>query len=181
MTFGMALMSRILTGDEPCLRKVQYQRTYEMPRTSGLIMGKLRHEYMVSKVVNGLNGEIIVNYPVKKELKDVILRGRIDILSITSEVKTIYEIKAGKERDCHHVQLWLYMGCFESVNGVLLYSGTRYLYSSKDIPRNLWNLVLKRVRPLLTDKLLPAVKGNHCEYCNFKSICKREVVSCLMK
>lgn len=62
---------------------------------------------MVSKVINELNGEIFVNYEVEKVLKDVILKGKIDILSITSEVKTVYEIKAEKERDCHHVQLWL--------------------------------------------------------------------------
>ena len=60
MTFGMALISRILTGEEPCLRKVQYSRMYEIPADSRLIKHKLNHELLISKVIDELNGEIYI-------------------------------------------------------------------------------------------------------------------------
>ena len=177
MTIGMALVSRILTGEEPCLRKVQLSRRYKLPVDAKLIQYKMKHELLVSKVISELTGEIFVNQRVEKDLGDIKLLGYIDILNVNSELKTIIEIKSGKEKESHHVQLWLYMNCFKDSKGVLQYPETRYVYLKEDIPSDLWKTVSKRVNPL-NSKLLPPVKGDHCFYCQFKSICAKEVNKC---
>ena len=167
MTFGMALVSRILTGEEPCLRKVQYSRMYELPADARLIKHKLNHELLISKVISELNGEIYVNYRVVKDLGDIQLLGYIDILNINSALKTVYEVKSGKEKESHHVQLWLYMDCFADARGILKYPDTRYLYFGDEIPENLWEMVTEKLNPLKTDRMLLPVKGEHCRYCGF--------------
>lgn len=173
MTFGMALVSRILTGDEPCLRKVQLSKQYKLPVEKSLIEYELRHEYLVSQVVKKLNGEIIVNKWVELDLGTVKLVGKIDIL-LVNEIPTIIEVKSGKEKNSHHVQLWLYMLGFNGdVEGILKYPMEKYWYSLEDIPNRLIELVLRRIKPLLISKLLPAVKGSHCRYCRYIKICER--------
>ena len=161
-----------MTGEEPCLRKVQYSRIYEVPAEARLIKHKMNHELLVSKVISGLNGEIYVNYRVEKDLGDIQLLGYIDILNI-NPVKTVFEVKSGKEKDSHHVQLWLYMGCFDDASGILKYPDTRYLYFSDGIPENLWEIVTEKLNPLKTEKLLLPVKGEHCGYCRFRSMCQK--------
>ena len=173
MTFGMALVSRIMTGEEPCLRKVQYSRMYEIPADAQLIKHKLNHELLVSKVINESNGDIYVNYRVEKVLWDIQLLGYVDILNINSGLKTVYEIKSGKEKESHHVQLWLYMGCFAEARGILKYHDTRYLYFSDEIPENLWEMVNEKLNPLRTDRMLSPVRGEHCQYCRFGVYCQR--------
>ncbi|MGD2249755.1 MAG: Dna2/Cas4 domain-containing protein [Candidatus Methanofastidiosia archaeon] len=175
MTFGMALVSRILTGEEPCLRKVQYRRIYELPTDCELIKHKMNHELLVSKVIDRLTGEIYVNYRVEKEIEDIKLVGYIDILNVNPKLTTVYEVKTGKERDSHHVQLWMYMGCLNGARGVLKYTDEQYLYFPEDIPFYLWNLVSKRLKPLETNKLLPPVKGSHCSYCKYKWLCQHRI------
>ncbi|MGD2246768.1 MAG: hypothetical protein PVF58_00055 [Candidatus Methanofastidiosia archaeon] len=172
MKIGISTVSRILTGEEPCLRKVQYGRMYELPVDASLIKHRMNHEMLVSKVIDRLNGEIYVNYRVEKEIEDITLIGYIDILNINTELKTVYEVKSGKEKDSHHVQLWMYMGCFGGARGVLKYTDTQHLYFPEDIPWYMWDLIIKRVEPLETNKVLPAVKGFHCSYCRYKSICQ---------
>ncbi len=171
MTIGMALVSRILTGEEPCLRKAQYSRTYKLPTDARLIRHKLNHELLISKVINGLNGEIFVNYRVEKRLGDITLVGLIDVLNVNSGGKTVIEVKSGKEKDSHHVQLWIYMSCFDNAKGILKYPDTRYLYFNEDIPENLLEIVTEKLKPLQSTKLFPKVKGDHCAYCEFKGIC----------
>ena len=171
----MALTSRILTGEEPCLRKVQYSRMYELPVDAELLKHRMNHELLVSKVINGLTGYIYVNHRVEKDLGEIQLVGLIDILNVNEKSKTIFEIKSGKEKESHHVQLWLYMGCFDDVKGILRYPSTRYMYFTEDIPENLWEMVIDRLNPLQTKKLLLPVKGIHCMYCRYKGICQREV------
>ena len=171
MTIGMALVSRIMTGEEPCLRKVQYSRMYELPVDTELIKHRINHELLISKVIHGLTGEIYVNYHVKKILGEIQLVGYIDILNVNSGGKTIFEIKSGKEKESHHVQLWLYMGCFTDAKGILKYPNTRYMYFTEDIPENLWEIVVEKLNPLQTKKLLLPVKGSHCGFCWYKWIC----------
>lgn len=173
MTIGMALVSRIMTGEEPCLRKVQYSRMYELPVDAELIKHRMNHELLISKVINGLTGDIYVNYRVEKVLGEIQLVGYIDIFNVNRKSKTVYEIKSGKEKESHHVQLWLYMGCFINAKGILRYPSTRYMYFTDDIPENLWEMVNGRLNPLQAKKLLLPVKGKHCKYCRYKPICNR--------
>lgn len=173
MTFGMALVSRILTGEEPCLRKVQFGKWYKLPVDKSLIENKMKHEYLISQIVNKLKGEVIVNKWVELDLGTVKLVGKIDIL-LVDDTPTIIEVKSGKGKNSHHVQLWLYMLGFEGdVEGILKYPVEKYWYSSEDIPNGLINLILQRTKPLLTNKLLPAVKGSHCRYCRHRQLCER--------
>ena len=65
-------------------------------------------------------------YRVEKVLDDLTLVGYIDILDVNSVLKTVFEVKSGKEKDSHHVQLWIYMGCFDGARGILKYLDTRY-------------------------------------------------------
>ena len=174
MSIGMALVSRILTGEEPCLRKVQYSRTYKLPVDARVIRHRLNHELLISKVINRLNGEIFVNYRVEKNLGDITLVGLIDVLNVNSGGKTVIEVKSGREKESHHVQLWLYMDCIDGTKGILRYPDTRYLYFSEDIPKNLLEIVTEKLKPLQTTKLLPRINGDHCMYCEFGGLCQRE-------
>ena len=58
------MMSQILTGEEPCLRKVQLGRRYELPKDAKLIQYKIKHELLISRVISDLNGNIFVNWRV---------------------------------------------------------------------------------------------------------------------
>ena len=148
---------------------------YELPVDAKLIQHKINHELLMSKVISGLNGEIYVNYRVEKKLGRMKLIGYIDILNINSGSKTVIEVKSGKEKESHHVQLWMYMSCFSDVRGILRYPYTRYTYFGEDIPENLWEMASDRLKPLLTDKLLPPLRNGHCQYCKYKTICQNEV------
>ena len=72
-----------------------------MPMDRGLIEYKLEHEYMVSKVVDKLNGEVLVNKSVEIDSGNIILMGKIDIL-LMNEIPVIIEVKSGKEKVSHH-------------------------------------------------------------------------------
>ena len=65
------------------------------------------------------------------------------------------------------------MDCFDGARGILKYLDTRYLYFSDEIPENLWEMVIEKLNPLKTNRMLLPVKGEHCQYCRFKSICQR--------
>jgi hypothetical protein len=123
-----------------------------------MIQYKMKHELLVSKVINELNRDIFVNMKVEKDLGDIKLLGYIDVLNINFVSKTVIEVKSGKEKEAHHVQLWLYMGCFDDTKGILQYPSTQYMYFIKDIPFDLWKIVLKRLNPLLSTKYC----GWHC-------------------
>ena len=157
------------------MRKVQYSRTYELPVDARVIKHRLNHELLISKVINGLTGEIFVNYRVDKEIDDITLVGLIDVLNVNAGGETVIEVKSGKEKESHHVQLWLYMGCFDNAKGILRYPDTRYLYFNKNIPENLLEIASEKLKPLQTTKLLPNVKGEHCVYCEFKNLCQNKV------
>ena len=179
MSLGMALVSRILMGEEPCLRKIQFSKLYTLPTDPRLIQYKMNHELLASKVIRELTGEIRVNQWVSKTIYGITLNGIIDILSITPNLTTIIEVKSGKEKESHHVQLWLYMMSYDArrIKGEIRYCNTKYTYLPHELPPNLWDYVYYRVRPLLTAELLPPVKGNHCRYCGYKKYCQKEVIT----
>jgi CRISPR/Cas system-associated exonuclease Cas4 (RecB family) len=174
MRLGIALVSRIVTGEECCLRKVQFSRRYRLPVSKELIEYSIKHEYLVSQIVNKCKSEVIVNKWVELDLEMVKLVGKIDIL-LMKDVPTIIEVKSGKERNSHHVQLWLYMlGYGNEVEGVLTYPVEKYWYQTDDIPVRLMDVIAQRVKPLLNDTMLPPVKGDHCRYCGYAAICEKE-------
>ena len=179
MIFGMALVSRILMGEEPCLRKVQFSKLHPLPTDPRLIQYKMNHELLASKVIHELTGEIRVNQWVSKTVNGITLNGIIDIVSITPDLTTIIEVKSGKEKESHHVQLWLYMMSYEAkrIKGEIRYCNTKYTYLPHELPPNLWDYVYYRVRPLLTSELLPPVKGSHCSYCGYRNYCQQEVIT----
>ena len=172
MKLGIALVSRILTGEEPCLRKVQLQRRYELPVNKKLVEYTVKHEYLVSQIVNKFKNEVVINRTVEIDLDRVKLVGKIDVI-LVRDIPVIIEVKSGSEKASHHVQLWLYMIGYGGITeGILRYSTVKYWYSLKDIPCNLLNLAKERVRPLLTDRLLPPVRNSHCSHCQYKQICE---------
>ncbi|MGC1121833.1 MAG: hypothetical protein WBA22_12135 [Candidatus Methanofastidiosia archaeon] len=96
MRLGITLVSRIVTGEECCLRQVQYSRRYCLPVSKKLIEYSIRHEYLVSQIVNRCKSEVIVNKWVELDLEPVKLGGKTDIL-LMKDVPTIIEVKSGKE------------------------------------------------------------------------------------
>lgn len=176
MRLGMALASRIVTGEEPCLRKVLYEIKKSLSVGARAIQYKLEHELLVAKTIETLKGEIYVNEWVTRNVSGIQLNGKIDIVNVNNGDTTIFEVKSGIERESHHIQLWLYLLSFEArnVRGRLLYKDKEYMYRETDIPLNLWNIVFQRTRPLLSENL-PPVKGSHCHYCKYNDLCQKEV------
>ena len=173
MNVGIALVSRVLTGEEPCLRKVQLSKQYTVPVDAQLIRHTINHENLVSKVLNRYGTEALVNIWVRKELTSITVVGKIDIVLLLN-TPIIIEVKSGKEKKSHHVQLWMYMDCYGTeAKGILRYSGAKYFYENKDIPVDLWKTVYNRLKPLLSSELLPPIRNGHCEYCGYKMICER--------
>jgi CRISPR/Cas system-associated exonuclease Cas4 (RecB family) len=173
MNVGIALVSRVLTGEEPCLRKVQLSKQFKLPVDAQLIKHTINHENLVSKVLNKYGTEALVNTWVRKELTSITVVGKIDIVLLL-DTPVIIEVKSGKEKNSHHVQLWMYMDCYGTeVHGILRYSGARYLYETDDIPVDLWKTVEYRLNPLLCSDLLPPIRNGHCEYCGYKMICNK--------
>ncbi len=172
MRLGMALASRIVTGEEPCLRKVLYEIQRPLPVDTKTIQYKLEHESLVAKTIEALKGDIYVNEWVTRNVGGIQLNGKIDIVNVNDGETTIIEVKSGKEREYHHVQLWMYMKCYETrgIKGELRYKDKVYTYTEDDIPLNLWNIVFQRTIRLLTGNL-PAVKGSHCRYCEHEKLC----------
>ncbi len=176
MRLGMALVSRIVTGEEPCLLKVLYEIKKPLPVDAKTIQYKLEHELLVTKTIETLKGNIYVNEWVTRNVGGIQLNGKIDIVNVNNGETTIIEVKSGKEKESHHVQLWMYMKCYEArrIKGELRYKDKAYIYTEIDIPLNFWTIVFQRIRPLLT-KNLPTVKGSHCHYCKYSNLCHKEV------
>ena len=107
------------------------------------------------------------------------IKGHISYRRDYFDLTTIIEVKSGKEKESHHVQLWLYMMSYEArrIKGEIRYCNVKYTYTMDELPPNLWDYVYYRVRPLLTSKLLPPVKGSHCRYCGYKKYCQKEVIT----
>lgn len=176
LNLGMALASRIVTGEEPCLRKVLYEIQRPLPVDAKAIQYKLEHESLVAKTIETLKGDIYVNEWVSRNVGGIQLNGKIDIVDVNDGETTVIEVKSGKEKESHHVQLWMYMKCYEArkIKGELRYKDKVYIYTEEDIPLNFWNIVFQRTRPLLNDNL-PSVKGSHCHYCRYNDVCHKEV------
>ncbi len=172
MRLGMALASRIVTGEEPCLRKVLYEIKEPLPVVAKAIQYKLEHELLVAKTIETLTGDIYVNEWVTRNVGGIQLNGKIDIVNVNNSETTVIEVKSGKERESHHVQLWMYMKCYEArrIIGELRYKDKVYTYTEDDIPLNFWNIVFQRTRPLLTGNA-PRIKGSHCRYCKLSELC----------
>jgi CRISPR/Cas system-associated exonuclease Cas4 (RecB family) len=177
MKIGMAVVSRIVTGEEPCLRKVLYEIERPLPVDARVIQYKMEHELLVAKTIEGLTGDIYVNEWVTRNVGGIQVNGKIDIVSIDNGITTIIEVKSGKEKESHHVQLWMYMSCYDGkrTKGELRYNDAKYRYREADIPLNLWNTIFERTRPLLNGNVVQ-VKGYHCRYCPFKQKCQNWVV-----
>ncbi len=111
MRLGMALASRIVTGEALCLRKVLYEIERPIPLDAKAIQYKLEHELLVSKVMSELKGEIYVNEWVTRNVSGIQLNGKIDIVNVNNGETTIIEVKSGKEKESHHIQLWMYIEC----------------------------------------------------------------------
>ncbi len=176
MNLGMALVSRIVTGGESCLRKVLYEIQRPLPVDAKAIQYKLEHESLAAKTIETLKGEIYVNEWVTRNVGGIQLNGKIDIVNVNNGETTIIEVKSGRERESHHIQLWLYLKSFEArnVRGKLVYKDKEYTYREIDIPLNFWNIVFQRTRPFLNGNV-PPVKGSHCSYCRYGDLCQREV------
>ncbi len=176
MRLGMALVSRIVTGDEQCLRKVLYELKTPLPVDAKVLQYKLEHELLVSKTIETLTGDIYVNEWVTRNVGGIQLNGKIDIVNVNNGETTIIEVKSGKEKESHHVQLWMYMKCYEArkIKGELRYKDREYTYRETDIPLNFWNIIFQRTRALLSGNA-PRVKGFHCHYCRYSDLCQREV------
>jgi CRISPR/Cas system-associated exonuclease Cas4 (RecB family) len=175
MKVGMAVVSRIVTGEEPCLRKVLYEIERPLPVDARVIQYKMEHELLVAKTIEGLAGDIYVNEWVTRNVGGIQVNGKIDIVSVDNGVTTIIEVKSGKEKESHHVQLWMYMSCSDGKRskGELRYNDATYRYRETDIPLNLWNVIFQMTRPLLRDNAI-LVKGDHCKYCRFKTNCNNQ-------
>ncbi len=180
MNIGMAVVSRIVTGEESCLRKVLYEIQKPLPVDAKAIQYKLEHELLVAKTIETLTGDIYVNEWVTRNVGGIQLNGKIDIVNVNNGETTIIEVKSGKEKESHHVQLWMYVKSYEArkIKGKLVYKDKVYTYRETDIPLNFWNIVFQRTRALLTANL-PPVKGSHCNYCGYRKNCQigKEIVS----
>ncbi len=176
MRLGMALVSRIVTEEEPCLRKVLYEIQRPLPVDAKAIQYKVEHELLVAKIIDVLDGDIRLNEWVTRNVGGIQLNGKIDIVNVNNGETTIIEVKSGKEKESHHIQLWMYMKCYEArrIKGELRYKDKVYLYTEEDIPLNFWNIVFQQTRSLLIGSA-PRVKGSHCHYCRHSELCQREV------
>ncbi len=155
-----------MTGEEPCLRKVKYEIERPLPVDAKMIQYKLEHELLVSKTIETLTGDIYVNEWVTRNVGGIQLNGKIDIVNVSNGESKILEVKSGQKKEFHHVQLLMYMKCYEARNikGELVYKDKKFMYEENDIPLNFWITIFQRTRPLLSDNL-PPVKGSHCRYC----------------
>lgn len=172
MRLGMALASRIVMGEEPCLRKVLYEIQRPLPVDAKAIQYKLEHESLVAKTIETLKGDIYVNEWVTRNVGGIQLNGKIDIVNVNNGETKVFEVKSGKERESHHVQLWMYMKCYEArkIKGELRYKDREYTYGVTDIPLNFCSIIFQRTRPLLRTSL-PPIKGPHCRYCGYRNFC----------
>ncbi len=137
---------------------------------------KLEHELLVTKTIETLKGNIYVNEWVSRNVGGIQLNGKIDIVNVNNGETTIIEVKSGKEKESHHIQLWMYMKCYEArkIKGELRYKDRVYIYTEVDIPLNFWNIISQRIRPLLSENV-PLVKGSYCHYWGYSELCQREV------
>jgi hypothetical protein len=66
-----------MTGEEPCLRKVQLSRQYSLPKDAKTIQYEMKHKLLISKVISDLqviselSGEIFVDERAEKDFGDI--------------------------------------------------------------------------------------------------------------
>lgn len=183
-----------------CLRKIWY--SYKAPKKTELDLvkifevGNLMHDFMAEVLRSEKNPEVELlksELPVKLDMKDFLISGRIDDLLLVKESgkEVLVEVKSTKSlaytdspKEHNVIQLQLYMHMTGVHNGVLLYVQKDNLQAvSFDIPYSEKNAneALERFKQLhgfLTKGELPPAEAQHdkqkkwmCSYCDWHDEC----------
>jgi CRISPR/Cas system-associated exonuclease Cas4 (RecB family) len=183
-----------------CLRKVWY--SYKQPRETAVDLtkvfevGNLLHDFMAEVLRSERNPEVELlksELPVKLDMKDFLISGRIDDLLLVKESgkEVLVEVKSTKSLvytdspKSHNVmQLQLYMHMTGVHNGVLLYVQKDNLqaksfdipYSAKEAAEALERF--RRLHSFLTKDEMPEPEAKQdkekkwmCSYCDWREEC----------
>lgn len=181
-----------------CMRKVWYSYKSPKPTETSLLRifeaGNILHEFIAEVIKSEKNPEIELlqtEMPIKLEIDNFIIRGRIDnlILVKLNNQEVLVEVKSCKflpqeARKEHESQLQLYMEATKVHEGILLYVQKDNLqtisfelkYNPEEIKK-----IIKRFNELhsslVDDKMPPAEAKNNpdstwlCEKCLWKEEC----------
>jgi len=186
-----------------CLRKVWY--TYKFPQeikpelAKIFEVGNIMHDFVVEVLKSEKNPDVELlksEFPVKQEVEDFLISGRVDNLilikesgkNVLVEVKSTMDISRVWDASPHNiVQLQLYMHLIGVHNGILLYIDKRNLQSKifeiKYDERKAMEIIdrFKQLHKTLKEDQVPEpeARGDKktlwmCRYCEYRERCYEE-------
>jgi len=191
MNISISQISKLISGDEPCLFKHWYALRHKdidkkEDLSPELVKWKIRHNQIVSKIIEDvqkLGGEFKREKWVKLALsKDDILIGKADIIHENKENIHLYECKGGHPSSADAIQLLIYLYVLtkeefykgRELKGILGYKDYQKEYSISDIPEDIQELIDKYSKILLLDSEPPKYEGSGCRFCSAPCEFKKE-------
>jgi CRISPR/Cas system-associated exonuclease Cas4 (RecB family) len=167
-----------------CIRRNWYKRRYGYRATREMIIGTAIHTDILGKVVELLSPEFDVVEMEKKverllniDGNDVWIVGRIDlyIADKSKNVKTFVEFKTSEWVFEEHVEQGnIYATMLDVDKFYICFMPKSDSIKCKEFERT-WTEsdIVERVRQLLSSSEPPRREGYWCNYCEFKTICKK--------
>ncbi len=182
MNISVTALSKLISGEEPCLFKHWYGVHNKEKDKHDLdkkwISWRMKHNDFVTKVSvelqdNGgkLKREEWIRVPLSE---DNMLLGKVDLLQdLGSEIK-IYEIKGGTSSSHAHImQILIYLDMFRKLKeyknkkilGILKYDNVEQEYTPSDIPEGFSEIISKNIKILLGKEKPAKIMGGGCKFC----------------
>jgi hypothetical protein len=182
MNISVTILSKMISGDEPCLFKHWYsvhnKETDKHDLDKKWISWRMKHNDFVTEVSvklqedgGKLKREEWIKIPLSNEN---VLLGKVDLLQDLGDEVKIYEIKSGAYSSHTHVmQILIYLDMLRKLKeyknkkiiGILKYDNAEQTYNLSDIPENFSELVSKNIKILLGKNKPAKIMGGSCKFC----------------
>jgi len=186
MNISISQISKLISGDDPCLFKYWYAMRHKEEAkkedlSPELVQWRIRHNQVVSNIIDdvqksgGKGGEFKREKWVKLALsKDDMLVGKADIIHENNKSIKLYECKGGQPSSADAIQLLIYLYVLtkeeaykdKELKGILGYKDYQKEYSISDIPEGIQELIDKYSKILISNSEPQKYEGSSCRFCS---------------
>jgi len=182
MNIGVSALSKLISGEEPCLFKHWYTLHNKEKDKHDLdkkwISWRMKHNKIVTEVATQLQKEegiLKMEEWVEEVLsKEDKILGKVDLLHDLGKKVKIYEMKGGSYKSHSHVmQILIYLYMLDKldiykekeISGILKYEDAEQEYNLNDVPNELPELISENAEILLSKNTPAKIMGGGCRFC----------------
>ena len=183
MNISISQISKLISGDDPCLFKYWYairhkDEAKKEDLSADLVQWRIRHNQVVSNIIGDVQkvgGEFKrEKWVVLKLSENDALVGKADIIHENDKSIHLYECKGGQPSSSDAIQLLIYLYVLtkeesykdKELKGILGYKDYQKEYSISDIPNKIQELIDEYSKILISDSEPQKYEGSSCRFCN---------------